>query len=146
MVLVYDNEGLFCELFGRLKKTGKPVIVVLTHGAPVPSSVYSEVDAVLSAGYTGQGKSIKGIVKFIIHLKITTINTEAGNAVLSVLTGDFNPAGRLVVTWYTGNEQLPPMVNYSMVNRTYRYMVSKPQYHFGYGLSYTNFSYSALVV
>ena len=63
-ILDYDNVGLFCELFGRLKKTGKPVIVVLTHGAPVPSSVYSEVDAVLSAGYTGQGKSTKGIVKF----------------------------------------------------------------------------------
>ena len=73
-------------------------------------------------------------------------NTEAGNAVLSVLTGEFNPAGRLVVTWYTGNEQLPPMVSYSMVNRTYRYMVDKPQYHFGYGLSYTTFSYSSLKV
>ena len=72
--------------------------------------------------------------------------TEAGNAVLSVLTGEFNPAGRLVVTWYTGNEQLPPMVSYSMVNRTYRYMVDKPQYHFGYGLSYTTFNYSSLTV
>ena len=74
------------------------------------------------------------------------VNAEAGNAVLSVLTGDFNPAGRLVVTWYTGDDQLPPMVSYSMVNRTYRYMMDTPQYHFGYGLSYTNFSYSALTV
>ena len=63
-----------------------------------------------------------------------------------MLTGEFNPSGRLVVTWYTGNEQLPPMVNYSMVNRTYRYMVDKPQYYFGYGLSYTIFNYSGLVV
>ena len=73
-------------------------------------------------------------------------NAECGNAVLSVLTGEFNPAGRLVVTWYTGDEQLPSMVSYSMVNRTYRYMVDKPQYYFGYGLSYTTFNYSALVV
>ena len=65
---------------------------------------------------------------------------------LSVLTGDFNPAGRLVVTWYTGNEQLPPMVSYSMLNRTYRYMVDTPQYYFGYGLTYTLFNYSGLVV
>ncbi len=71
---------------------------------------------------------------------------EAGNAILDVITGAYNPAGRLVVTWYTGNEQLPPMVNYSMVNRTYRYMVAKPQFYFGYGLSYTTFEYSALSV
>ena len=73
-------------------------------------------------------------------------HSESGNAVLSVLTGEFNPAGRLVVTWYTGNGQLPPMVSYSMVNRTYRYMVDKPQYYFGYGLSFTTFNYSDLVV
>ena len=127
-----------------LKKTNKPVIVVVTHGAPVPSPAYSEVDAVISAGYTGQGHKItitkKNGCNFSLHI------TEAGNAVLSVLTGEFNPAGRLVVTWYTGNEQLPPMVSYSMVNRTYRYMVDKPQYHFGYGLSYTTFNYSSLMV
>ena len=115
--------------------------MVVTHGAPVPSPAYSEVDAVISAGYTGQGKK-KSNNLLLIFLHIT----EAGNAVLSVLTGEFNPAGRLVVTWYTGNEQLPPMVSYSMVNRTYRYMVDKPQYHFGYGLSYTTFNYSSLTV
>ncbi len=71
---------------------------------------------------------------------------EAGNAILDVITGVYNPAGRLVVTWYTGNEQLPPMVNYSMVNRTYRYMAAKPQFYFGYGLSYTTFGYSGLSI
>jgi hypothetical protein len=103
------------------------------------------VDAVISAGYTGQGQekiSHNKLKDSFILLPII----EAGNAVLSVLSGEFNPAGRLVVTWYTGNEQLPPMVSYSMVNRTYRYMVDKPQYHFGYGLSYTTFNYSSLTV
>ena len=119
------------------------MIVVLSHGAPVPSPAYSEVDAVISAGYTGQGqKKLVRIMGSFICLSIL----EAGNAVLSVVSGEFNPAGRLVVTWYTGNEQLPPMVSYSMVNRTYRYMVNKPQYHFGYGLSYTTFNYSSLTV
>ena len=48
---MYDLFYVVC----RLQKTGKPVVVVLAHGAPVPSPIYSEVDAVLSAGYTGQG-------------------------------------------------------------------------------------------
>ena len=73
-------------------------------------------------------------------------STEAGNAILDVITGEYNPSGHLVVTWYTGNEQLPPMVNYSMVNRTYRYMVARPQFYFGYGLSYTTFEYSSLSI
>ena len=51
----------------RLKKTGKPVIVVLTHGAPVPSPVYSEVDAVVSAGYTGQGNALQTLCLYEVH-------------------------------------------------------------------------------
>lgn len=63
-----------------------------------------------------------------------------------MVSGLYNPAGRTVVTWYTGVGQLPPMVSYSMVNRTYRYMVDTPMYYFGYGLSYTTFQYSNLNV
>ena len=71
---------------------------------------------------------------------------EAGNAVLDILTGAHNPSGRVVVTWYAGDNQLPYMTDYSMVNRTYRYMEGKPMFYFGYGLSYTTFTYSDLKV
>jgi beta-glucosidase len=59
-----------------------------------------------------------------------------------VLAGDTNPSGRLPVTFYTGVEQLPSFDDYSMAHRTYRYFSGTPLYPFGFGLSYTNFSYS----
>ena len=72
--------------------------------------------------------------------------SEAGNAVFNVLTGAYNPAGRLVVTWYTNTSQLPSFTDYSMAGRTYRYMKAQPMFYFGYGLSYTTFQYSGLTV
>jgi beta-glucosidase len=67
---------------------------------------------------------------------------EGGTALAEVLAGDYNPAGRLPVTFYTGVSQLPPFDDYSMAHRTYRYFVETPLYPFGFGLSYTNFTYS----
>jgi len=63
-----------------------------------------------------------------------------------VLFGDVNPAGRLPVTFYRGVDQLPAFDDYSMTNRTYRYFTGTPLYPFGYGLSYTRFSYRDLAV
>jgi len=69
---------------------------------------------------------------------------EGGTAIAQTLSGTNNPAGRLPVTFYTGVEQLPPFEDYGMKGRTYRYFEGKPLYPFGYGLSYTTFSYRGL--
>jgi beta-glucosidase len=60
------------------------------------------------------------------------------------LFGDYNPAGRLPVTFYKSVDQLPPFTDYSMQGRTYRYFKGEPLYPFGFGLSYTKFAYSKL--
>ncbi len=112
------------ELLSAMIGTGKPVVVVLMNGGPVASLQAEEkAAAVMLAGYPG---------------------VEGGSAVADVLFGDYNPAGRLPVTYYRGVEQLPPFEEYDMSDRTYRYFTGKPLYPFGYGLSYTTFSYTDL--
>lgn len=114
------------QILKKLKKTGKPVILVLMAGSPLAINwENSNLDAILMAWYPGQ---------------------EGGNAIASVLFGDYNPGGRLPVTFYASTTQLPPFENYDMKNRTYRYFKGKPLYPFGYGLSYTNFTYSDLKI
>ena len=106
--------------------TGKPVVVVLMNGGPVASlQAQEKAAAVLLAGYPG---------------------VEGGSAVADVIFGDYNPAGRLPVTYYRSVDQLPPFEEYDMENRTYRYFTGTPLYPFGYGLSYTTFGYSGLDV
>jgi beta-glucosidase len=84
-------------------------------------------------------------VPAILHL--THSSQEEGNALADVLFGDYNPAGRLVQTWPRSLDQLPPMMDYDIRHgRTYRYFKGEPLYGFGYGLSYTNFTYSNLTV
>ncbi|MBN1291095.1 MAG: glycoside hydrolase family 3 C-terminal domain-containing protein, partial [Candidatus Latescibacteria bacterium] len=68
----------------------------------------------------------------------------AGTALADVLFGDYNPAGRLPVTFYQSVDQLPTFEDYTMKGKTYRYFGGDPLYTFGYGLSYTTFSYSGL--
>ena len=69
---------------------------------------------------------------------------EGGTAIADVLFGDYNPGGRLPVTFYKSVEQLPPFTDYRMQGRTYRYFKGEPLYPFGFGLSYTNFKYDNL--
>ena len=112
------------DLLEALVATGKPVVLVLTNGSALAVNwAKDHVNAILDAWYPGE---------------------EGGTAVAETLSGKNNPAGRLPVTFYTGVEQLPSFEDYSMKNRTYRYFEGTPLYPFGYGLSYTTFSYSGI--
>jgi beta-glucosidase len=71
---------------------------------------------------------------------------RGGEAVASVLFGEYSPSGRLPVTFYASTEELPDFCDYSMKNRTYKYMQNEALYPFGYGLSYTKFEYSGITV
>jgi beta-glucosidase len=114
------------ELIEALSATGKPLVVVLTNGSALSVNwAKDHANAILDAFYPGE---------------------EGGSAVAETLSGSNNPAGRLPVTFYTGVDQLPPFEDYAMKGRTYRYFDGKPLYPFGYGLSYTTFSYSGLKV
>lgn len=114
------------RLMEAMEATGKPVVLVLINGSALSINYAAEnMDAILTAGYPGQ---------------------QGGNAVADVLFGDYNPAGRLPVTYYKSVEQLPAFENYDMEGRTYRYFRQEPLYPFGFGLSYTNFKYSDLVI
>ncbi len=108
------------------ERTKKPLIVVLTTGSAIELEEVEQIaDAVVLAWYPGE---------------------EGGNAVADILFGDANPAARLPVTFYRSNDDLPPFEDYSMKERTYRYFSGKPLHPFGFGLSYTRFTYADLSV
>jgi beta-glucosidase len=112
------------KLLEALAATGKPLVVVLTNGSALGVNwANAHANAMLDAWYPGE---------------------EGGTAVAQTLSGKNNPAGRLPVTFYKDASQLPPFDDYSMKGRTYRYFAGTPLYPFGYGLSYTKFSYSKL--
>jgi len=112
------------QLLKALAATGKPVIFVLMSGSAMSINwEQANLPAILEVWYSGE---------------------EGGNAISDVLFGDYNPAGRLPVTFYQGLDQLPDFHDYSMTNRTYRYFSGEPLYPFGYGLSYTKFAYRNL--
>jgi len=114
------------DLLKAVAEAGKPVVVVLTNGSALAVNWAKEhANAILDAWYPGE---------------------EGGTAVAQTLSGTNNPAGRLPVTFYTGVDQLPPFEDYAMKGRTYRYFEGTPLYPFGYGLSYTTFSYGGLSV
>jgi beta-glucosidase len=111
------------HLLEALGATGKPLIVVLTTGSALAVPWAKEhADALLVAWYPGE---------------------EGGDAIAETLTGKNNPAGRLPVTFYGSTGDLPAFTDYSMKSRTYRYFKGEVLYPFGYGLSYSQFSYGA---
>jgi beta-glucosidase len=114
------------ELIQKVTALGKPTALVLLNGSALAVEWSDEnVPAILEAWYGGQA---------------------GGTAIADVLFGDYNPAGRLPVTFYKSVDDLPPFEDYNMDNRTYRYFEGEALYPFGHGLSYTDFEYSPLDV
>jgi len=133
-----DLPNVQRRMLADLRKTGKPVVFVLCTGSSLALEQDEEnYDALLCAWYGGQA---------------------AGTAVADVLAGDYNPAGRLPVTFYKTLAQLDDALaktddparqgfeNYDMTGRTYRYMTETPLYPFGHGLSYSTFNYGNAVL
>lgn len=109
------------QLLTELKQAGKKIVFVNFSGSAMALTREARLcDAILQAWYPGQA---------------------GGEAVASVLFGEYNPAGRLPVTFYKSTEQLPDFEDYSMKGRTYRYLTAEPLFPFGHGLSYTTFAY-----
>jgi beta-glucosidase len=112
------------DFLRRVKASGRPVVLVLTGGSAIafPEDL---ADAVIFAWYPGE---------------------MGGKAVADIIFGDTVPSGKLPVTFPASTAQLPPYEDYSMKGRTYRYMTEKPLYPFGFGLSYTSFSFDSIAL
>jgi len=114
------------DLVEAVAATGKPLVVVLMNGSALGVNwEKAHANAILEAWYSGE---------------------EGGAAIAETLSGKNNPAGRLPVTFYMDVHQLPNFEDYSMQGRTYRYFEGEPLWPFGYGLSYTTFSYGNLTL
>lgn len=112
------------DLIKEIKATGKPLVLVMMGGSALAVNwEHANVPAIMHAWYPGQ---------------------FGGTAIADVLFGDYNPAGRLPVTFYRSVDQVPPFDDYKMEGRTYRYFKGEPLYPFGYGLSYSKFEYGNL--
>jgi beta-glucosidase len=110
------------ELLKMVSALKKPTVVVLTTGSAI-SFDPKKANAVLLCWYYGQ---------------------RGADAVADAILGEYNPGGRLPITFYEDDNGLPPFESYAMTNRTYRYFTGKPLYAFGHGLSYTTFDYKNL--
>ena len=116
-----ENQSDFIK---KIYSVNKNIVLVLLNGSAVSINWEDKnLPAIVEAWYPGQA---------------------AGTAIADVISGDYNPAGRLPVTFYKSVEQIPPFTDYNMTNRTYRYFKGEPLYPFGYGLSYTKFIYKNL--
>lgn len=114
------------ELMEQVAALNKPTVLVLFNGSALAVNRADRIiPAILEAWYPGQ---------------------RGGTAIAEALFGDYNPGGRLPVTFYRSAADLPPFEEYAMAGRTYRYFTGEPLYPFGHGLSYTVFAYSDLKV
>lgn len=119
-----DLPAVQTALLKQLKKTGKPIILVLMNGSALSINWENEnIDGIIEGWYGGEA---------------------AGQAIAEVLFGDHNPAGRLPVSFYRSINDIPAFDDYAMKGKTYRYCNKPVLYPFGFGLSYTKFAYSNL--
>ena len=110
------------DLLKALKSTGKPIVFVMMTGSAIAINWESQnINAIINPWYGGE---------------------FAGKAIADVIFGNYNPSGRLPITFYASDSDLPNFEDYNMTNRTYKYFTGKPLYPFGFGLSYTKFAYS----
>lgn len=121
-----DLPAVQAKLIKDIQALGKPVVLVLLNGSALAINAENEnIPAIIEAWYPGQA---------------------AGQAIADVLFGDYNPAGRLPVTFYKSVTDLPSFDDYHLTTQTYRYFTREPLYPFGYGLSYTTFQYDNLKI
>jgi beta-glucosidase len=114
--------GLQEDILKTIYESGKPVILVMLSGSAMAINWADEhIPAIIQGWYPG---------------------AQGGRAIAEAIFGEYSPEGKLPITFYKTTEELPDFVDYSMKNRTYRYMEQEPLYPFGYGLSYTNFEIS----
>lgn len=126
-----DKENLFLPesqqlLVEKVLTLGKPVILVINSGSALDLSAYEEkADAIIQAWYSGE---------------------RGGEALAEILFGRVNPSGKLPVTFYYNNQPIPEFTNYHMAGRTYKFVEAAPWYPFGFGLSYSRFTYANFTV
>ena len=121
-----DLPGVQEQLIKDIKALGKPVVLVLLNGSALAINwADGNIPAIVETWYPGQA---------------------AGQAIADVLFGDYNPGGRLPVTFYKSEKDLPAFTDYNITTQTYRYFRGEPLYPFGYGLSYTSFAYENLKI
>lgn len=114
------------NLMKEIMKLGKPTVLVLLNGSAIAFNWEAEnIPAILESWYPGQA---------------------GGTAIADIIFGDYNPSGRLPLTFYKSIDQIPAFDVYDMKGKTYRYFNQKPLYEFGFGLSYSNFEYSKVAV
>ncbi len=114
--------GIQEQILKTIYESGKPVILVLLSGSALAVNWADEkLNAIIQGWYPG---------------------AMGGQAIAEMVFGEFSPEGKLPITFYRTTEELPDFKDYSMKDRTYRYMKKEALYPFGYGLSYTNYTYS----